>query len=815
MRIDRYTEAAKDVIMRAQSALLEFGHTQLDVEHLLWGLITQEEGVVQQILKKLNVSVDAIKYRLQRIFAQKPRAYVMPQAGSTLTAQVYLTPRALRVLNNAEQEAKKLGDEYVATEHILLAIIEEGGQASRILRSMGVDRESVFKALYEIRGGQRVTSPTAEASYNALKRFTIDLTKEAELGRLDPVIGRDNEIARIAQILMRKTKNNPVLIGEPGVGKTAIVHGFAQRLVAGDVPEPLKGKRLLQLDMGALVAGTRFRGDFEERLKSVIQEVKSRNGEIILFIDEIHNVVGAGAAEGAMDAANILKPALASGELRLIGATTLDEYREQIEQDGALERRFQPIYVEEPTIEETIGILRGLRPRYEQHHDLKITDDALVAAAKLAARYITDRKLPDKAIDLLDEAASLVRLKLSELPDELKSMRSEIEKLEKELNSVDPEFEPQKFESLKAKLEGLKSQFESKRSKWIKDEGLKEIVDEEVIAEVVSDWTGVPVHKLLESESVKLMRMESELRKRVIGQDEAIAVIADAIRRSRAGLSDPNRPIGVFLFVGPTGVGKTHLARQLAWFLFDDENALLRIDMSEYMEKHSVSRLIGAPPGYIGYEKGGQLTEVVRRRPYQVILFDEIEKAHPDVLNILLQIFDAGRLTDGQGHVVDFKNTVIIMTSNIGTSFYKSSVRIGYGYGDDDLDEREVRSKIMSELKRYFRLEFLNRIDEIVFFHRLSLDEIKEITKLEIEKVQNRLKEKGIQLEISDEAVLFIAKKGYDPTFGVRPLARTIQRLVVNELSNMIISGELKNGDKVRVTLNPETSELSFEIPER
>jgi len=815
MRIDRYTEAAKDVIMRAQSALLEFGHTQLDVEHLLWGLITQEEGVVQQILKKLNVSVDAIKYRLQRIFAQKPRAYVMPQAGSTLTAQVYLTPRALRVLNNAEQEAKKLGDEYVATEHILLAIIEEGGQASRILRSMGVDRESVFKALYEIRGGQRVTSPTAEASYNALKRFTIDLTKEAELGRLDPVIGRDNEIARIAQILMRKTKNNPVLIGEPGVGKTAIVHGFAQRLVAGDVPEPLKGKRLLQLDMGALVAGTRFRGDFEERLKSVIQEVKSRNGEIILFIDEIHNVVGAGAAEGAMDAANILKPALASGELRLIGATTLDEYREQIEQDGALERRFQPIYVEEPTIEETIGILRGLRPRYEQHHDLKITDDALVAAAKLAARYITDRKLPDKAIDLLDEAASLVRLKLSELPDELKSMRSEIEKLEKELNSTDPEFEPQKFESLKAKLEGLKSQFESKRSKWIKDEGLKEIVDEEVIAEVVSDWTGVPVHKLLESESVKLMRMESELRKRVIGQDEAIAVIADAIRRSRAGLSDPNRPIGVFLFVGPTGVGKTHLARQLAWFLFDDENALLRIDMSEYMEKHSVSRLIGAPPGYIGYEKGGQLTEVVRRRPYQVILFDEIEKAHPDVLNILLQIFDAGRLTDGQGHVVDFKNTVIIMTSNIGTSFYKSSVRIGYGYGDDDLDEREVRSKIMSELKRYFRLEFLNRIDEIVFFHRLSLDEIKEITKLEIEKVQNRLKEKGIQLEISDEAVLFIAKKGYDPTFGVRPLARTIQRLVVNELSNMIISGELKNGDKVRVTLNPETSELSFEIPER
>ncbi len=815
MRIDRYTEAAKDVIMRAQSALLEFGHTQLDVEHLLWGLITQEEGVVQQILKKLNVSVDAIKYRLQRIFAQKPRAYVMPQAGSTLTAQVYLTPRALRVLNNAEQEAKKLGDEYVATEHILLAIIEEGGQASRILRSMGVDRESVFKALYEIRGGQRVTSPTAEASYNALKRFTIDLTKEAELGRLDPVIGRDNEIARIAQILMRKTKNNPVLIGEPGVGKTAIVHGFAQRLVAGDVPEPLKGKRLLQLDMGALVAGTRFRGDFEERLKSVIQEVKSRNGEIILFIDEIHNVVGAGAAEGAMDAANILKPALASGELRLIGATTLDEYREQIEQDGALERRFQPIYVEEPTIEETIEILKGLRPRYEQHHDLKITDDALVAAAKLAARYITDRKLPDKAIDLLDEAASLVRLKLSELPDELKSMRSEIEKLEKELNSVDPEFEPQKFESLKAKLEDLKSQFESKRSKWIKDEGLKEIVDEEVIAEVVSDWTGVPVHKLLESESVKLMRMESELRKRVIGQDEAIAVIADAIRRSRAGLSDPNRPIGVFLFVGPTGVGKTHLARQLAWFLFDDENALLRIDMSEYMEKHSVSRLIGAPPGYIGYEKGGQLTEVVRRRPYQVILFDEIEKAHPDVLNILLQIFDAGRLTDGQGHVVDFKNTVIIMTSNIGTSFYKSSVRIGYGYGDDDLDEREVRSKIMSELKRYFRLEFLNRIDEIVFFHRLSLDEIKEITKLEIEKVQNRLKEKGIQLEISDEAVLFIAKKGYDPTFGVRPLARTIQRLVVNELSNMIISGELKNGDKVRVTLNPETSELSFEIPER
>lgn len=787
MRFDRFTEGAQDAILRAQEALREFGHVQLDTEHILWGLLSQEEGVVTKILEKIGVSPYAVRDRLREALYRVPKVEVV----SGPQPQVYITPRADLILRNSEKESQQLRDEFISTEHIFLAIIEAGdGAAGRILKEFKIDREKVFKALYEIRGGQRITDREAEKKYNALERYTTDITRLAELGRIDPVIGREEEILRVAQILMRKTKNNPVLIGEPGVGKTAIVYGLAQRIIKNDIPDLLKGKRILALDIGALVAGSRFRGEFEDRLKAVIEEVKKEQDKIILFIDELHTIVGAGAAEGAVDAANMLKPALASGELRIIGATTLDEYREHIEKDGALERRFQPVFVREPTIEETIEILQGIKERYEQHHQVKITEDALLAAAKLSDRYITERKLPDKAIDLLDESASFVRLKLSEMPEEIKQMESKTKQLEEEGKTAAEYGDYEKAQQLKIELDTLKKKLETAKLNWMKENSVDDVVDEDDVAKVVSKWTGIPVTQLLEDEKHKLLRMEDVLKSRVIGQDEAVQVVSDAIRRARAGIKDPTRPIGVFLFLGPTGVGKTHLARQLAWFLFNDPDALLRIDMSEYMEKFSVSRLIGAPPGYIGYEKGGQLTESVRRRPYQVILFDEIEKAHPEVFNLLLQVFDSGRLTDSQGHTVNFRNTVIIMTSNI------ASDKIASITGTSE----ELLQAVMPDLRTHFKPEFLNRIDEIVVFKSLSLDHIEKIVELQLHDLQTNLKEHGIQLDVHPDARKILAIKGYDPAFGARPLKRLIQRELETKIAKMLISGEVKPGNTIFVS---------------
>ncbi|MEO0268057.1 MAG: AAA family ATPase, partial [candidate division WOR-3 bacterium] len=655
---------------------------------------------------------------------------------------------------------------------------------------------------YEIRGTQRVSDPSAESRYKALERYTIDITKLAKEGKIDPVIGREEEMTRVMQVLLRKTKNNPVLIGEPGVGKTAIVYGIAQRIVSGNVPDALKNKRILALDMGAIVAGSKFRGEFEERLKSVLEEVKRKKDEIILFIDEIHTLVGAGAAEGALDAANLLKPSLASGEIRVIGATTLDEYREHIEKDGALERRFQPVYVREPTIEETIEILKGIKPKYEIFHKVKITDAAIIASAKLSARYLTGRKLPDKAIDLLDEACSYTKMKFSEMPQDLKSLKEEMEKLEEEGKISIKYGDEERAKKVKEKIENYKKIFEEKKREWEKRVKVDDVVDENDIAYIVSKQTGIPVTNLLEDEAKKLLRMEEKLKEKVIGQDRAIEVIANAIRRSRSGIASSQKPIGIFLFLGPTGVGKTHVAKKLAEFLFNDENALIRIDMSEYMEKHAVSRLIGAPPGYIGYEKGGQLTEAVRRRPYQVILFDEIEKAHPEVLNILLQVFDAGRLTDAQGHVVDFKNTIIIMTSNIA--------------GDKLLDEEKSYEEryilAMQEIKNYFKPEFINRIDEIVIFNPLGEKEILKIIDLLLERVKENLIEKGIEIEFEESSKIFLLRKGYDPNFGARPLRRVISRYIENEIAKMIIEGKVSKGKKIKV--KEENGILKFEIIE-
>jgi len=797
MRFEKFTQGAQEAIALAQESLTRFKHNQLDTEHLLYGLLSQEDGVVPKIIEKLGISPYSVKDRVHQALDRIPKVEIVkgPQP-----LQIYITPRAQRVLEQSEEEAKRLKDEYIAQEHLFLAIVEIGNGASgRILKEFGIDKEKIYAALYEIRGGQRVTEPTAESRYNALERYTTDLTKLASLGKLDPVIGRDEEIERVAQILMRKTKNNPVLIGEPGVGKTAIVYGLAQRIVKGEVPDLLKNKKILALDVGALLAGSKFRGEFEDRLKAVIDEVKKNRDEIVLFIDELHTIVGAGAAEGAIDAANLLKPELAAGELRVIGATTLDEYRERIEKDGALERRFQPVYVKEPSLEETIEILKGIRPRFEEHHRVKIKDEALVAAAKLSARYITERFLPDKAVDLLDEAASRARLRLSQMPDDIKELEKKFRELVEEGKTAAQFGDEERTKELKNEAEKIKRELQRKKNKWMKEKKVDEVVDENDIAEIVAKWTGIPAQRLLEDERAKLLRIEEELKKRVKGQDQAIEILSDAIRRSRAGLSDPNRPIGVFLFIGPTGVGKTHLARQLAWFLFNDENALLRIDMSEYMEKHSVSRLIGAPPGYVGFEQGGQLTESVRRRPYQVILFDEVEKAHPDVLNIMLQIFDAGRLTDGQGHLVDFRNTVIIMTSNI------ASERLTNLTGTHE-DKLKI---ILPELKAYFKPEFLNRIDEIIVFNSLRVEEIKEIVELEMEKIKERLKEFGVELNWTDSANEFLAKEGYDPEYGARPLRRTLQKLVENPLSQKIIGGEIKEGD--RITVDVKEEKLVFE----
>ncbi len=791
MRIEKFTDNAKEALYKAQNILIDLKHTQLDVEHLFYGLLDIDNSPVSEVLNRLGVSPQIVKERLKRALNRMPQI----EFGFQRMDQIYITPRLNDVFKVAEEEAKRMDDEYIASEHLFLAIVEKGdGDAGKILRDYHIDKEKVYRALYEIRGTQRVLDPQAESKYKALERFTQDLTHLARSGKLDPVIGRDEEIEKTMMVLLRKTKNNPVLIGEPGVGKTAIVYGLAQKIVKDEVPDPLKDKKILQLDMGSILAGTKFRGEFEERLKAVIDEVRKRRGEIILFIDEIHTIVGAGAAEGAIDAANLLKPSLAAGELRVIGATTLDEYREHIEKDGALERRFQPIFVDEPTIEETIKILEGLKQRYEEHHKVKILDSAIEAAVKLSARYIQGRKLPDKAIDLLDEACAYTRMKISEMPADLKSLKEEIEKLEEEGETVARYGDNEKAKEIKEKLEKYYKIYEEKKKEWKKTSKSDDIVDKNDVAKIVEKITGIPVDELMEDEAQRLLRMEEELSKRVIGQEEAIKAISEAIRRSRAKIEVKNKPIGVFLFLGPTGVGKTHLARELARFLFKDPDALIRIDMSEYMEKHSVSKLIGAPPGYIGYEKGGQLTEAVRRRPYQVILLDEIEKADLEVLNILLQVFDAGRLTDSHGRTVDFKNTIFIMTSNIGSDILL----------ENEISFESKKVRVLNLVYKKFPPEFINRIDEIIVFRVLSRDDLKKIVELELDVLKEALKERNIEVEFDDSIKEVIISRGYDPSFGARPLKRVISKLVENELSIKIIKGEIKEKDRIKVYFENE-----------
>jgi len=858
MDINRFTERAQEAVRAAQTLATRYGNQQIEVEHLLNALLDQQGGLVPSVLARAGVAVGPLREALERDINRLPKV----GGPSAPVDQVYITARLNKVFVAAEDEAKKLKDEYVSVEHLLLAIIEDGGPASRALKTAGATRDRVEKALMEVRGHQRVTSQNPEDTYEALERYGRDLTKMAASGKLDPVIGRDDEIRRVIQVLSRRTKNNPVLIGEPGVGKTAIVEGLAQRIVRGDVPETLKNKRIVALDMGALVAGAKYRGEFEERLKAVLREIQASEGETILFIDEMHTIVGAGAAEGAVDASNLLKPMLARGELHCIGATTLDEYRKHVEKDRALERRFQPVLVDQPTVEDTISILRGLKERYEVHHGIRIKDSALVSAAVLSHRYISDRFLPDKAIDLVDEAAAKLRTEIDSMPAELDEIlrrvmqleierealkketdaasRQRLEKLEKELAdlraSADqlkaqwlPEREAvQKIRSIREEIEQTKVAIEQAQREYDLNRAaelqygklaqlekqlreyedgldqqlnrsrlLKEAVDEEDIAEVVSRWTGIPVSKLLEGELQKLLSLEEHLHKRVVGQDEAVSAVADAVIRARSGLKDPNRPIGSFIFLGPTGVGKTELARALAVFMFDDEHAMIRLDMSEYHEKHTIARLIGAPPGYVGYEEGGQLTETVRRRPYSVILFDEIEKAHHDVFNVLLQILDDGRLTDGQGRVVNFKNTIIIMTSNIASHLILEH----RGQLSGDQYER-MKESVLDALRHDFRPEFLNRVDEIIVFHSLSEADLKKIVDIQLDRLRTRLAERRITLELTDEAKTHLATAGYDPVYGARPLKRAIQREIETPLSRLILKGDVKDNSVVRAEMS-------------
>ena len=792
LRPDEFTEQAREVLGRSQEIVRRYRHSQWDVEHVLMALLERDDGVAAEILNEIGVAVPDVRSRLDELLEAAPKV-------AHESTQIFVTPRAAKALERATQEAKRLGDDFIGSEHLLVAIVQgDDGDAARVLAEFGVDLEKVYKALQAVRGDHRVTDERAESRYRSLDRFSIDLTELAREGKLDPVIGRDAEISRAMQTLIRRTKNNPVLIGGAGVGKTAIAEGLAQRIVSGDVPEELGGRRVLALDIGSMVAGSKFRGEFEERLKGVLDEIRQARGEIILFIDELHTVVGAGAAEGAVDASNMMKPALARGELQALGATTEDEYRKHIERDAALERRFQPILVEEPDAETAVKMLEGLRPRYESHHKVSVSDGAVEAAVRLSQRYITERLLPDKAVDLIDEAASRIRIEAQSMPGSLKDMELRLRHLEDEEEAAAQRGDYERAAEFRS--EGIRLRDEYRRER----EGLPEredhmTVDADDIAGLITSWTGIPVDRLLESEAERLLHVEDRLHERIVGQEAAVAAVSDAIRRARAGLSDPNRPIGSFIFLGPTGVGKTQLARALAQHLFDDEQNMVRVDMSEYMERHSVSRLIGAPPGYVGYDEGGQLTEAVRRRPFRVVLFDEIEKAHPDVANVLLQILEDGRLTDGQGRTVDFRNTLIIMTSNLGTG---EMGREPMGFVREDGaggSSARLRSSIEDALKRAFRPEFLNRIDEIVVFDPLSREQIKSIVDIEMREVRERLEAHGATIELTESAREWLAREGFDPVYGARPLRRTIQRHVENPLSKRILAGDLTQGERVVV----------------
>ena len=807
---EKFTERARELVQTAQDILVRYKHTQLDTEHLLLAMLEQNDGLAVQVLQALNVDTRALSHAAEEALARAPKVQYADQG-----AQVYITPRIKRVFDLAKEEAQRLHDSYIGVEHLLLGLITEGdGGAARLLKQQNVDEEKVYKALQQVRGSSRVTDENPEEKYRMLERFSRDLTQLAREDKIDPVIGRDEEVKRTIQILSRRTKNNPVLIGDPGVGKTAIAEGLARKIASGDVPENLRGRRLLALDMGALVAGSKFRGEFEERLKGVMDEVRKAAGQVILFLDELHTVVGAGAAEGAMDASNMLKPALARGELQCIGATTLDEYRKNIEKDAALERRFQPIVVGEPSVADTIEILKGLRDKYEAHHTVKIDDSALVAAAELSARYVTDRFLPDKAIDLIDEAASKIRIEKSSMPADIKEMEARLTKTQAEGRAAADARDYEKAARLRDEEVTLRRDFTESRDAWMRESGVGSVVDEHDIAELISKTTGIPVSRMFEEEAEKLLNMEQKLHERVIGQEAAIEAVSEAVRRGRAGLKDPNRPIGSFLFLGPTGVGKTELARALAQFMFDDPDAMIRIDMSEYMEKHSVARLIGAPPGYVGYDEGGQLTEAVRRRPYRVVLLDEIEKAHPDVFNILLQLLDAGRLTDSTGRTVDFKNTVVIMTSNIGSQ-YIEAMPVGASQHEQDMLYDKMKERVTQELRKHFRPELLNRIDETIVFHALNQPQITQIVDLLLKGTERQLSARKLHLEVTDAAKTLIAESGFDPLYGARPLRRTIQRMVENPISSGILRRQFTDGDTIVVDSDGEKILTSLKVPSR